>query len=280
MLQINNHEDASLERYLLEIGREEQLTEEEEKALAIKAREGSRRAQDRLVTANLKLVVSIAKKFQGKGLRLPDLINEGNLGLLRASEKYDGTRGIRFASFATMWIRQAIEEALAEQARVVTMPSDDLSRINKLNGLRSAFEQEHGMKPNINEIAEAAKMSEIEVKNAMKGSSRQFSVDAPIREGAPNTLLDILAADMPATDTQTAAVAARAEIARVVSLLDDRERNVVTAFYGIGEPEQTFAEIGKRYGYSRERARQIRKKALRHMRSKTKNRFLRTYLSE
>ena len=167
MLQINNHEDASLERYLLEIGREELLTEEEEKALAMKAREGCRRAQDRLVTANLKLVVSIAKKLQGKGLRLPDLINEGNLGLLRAAEKYDCRRGIRFASFATMWIREAIEEAVAEQSRVVTMPSDDLSRINKLNGLRSAFEQEHGMKPNINEMAEAAKMSEIEVKNAM-----------------------------------------------------------------------------------------------------------------
>ena len=280
MRQTNNHEDASLERYLLEIGREQLLSPEEERELAIKAREGSKRAQDKLVTANLRLVVSVAKKYQGKGLRLPDLINEGNIGLLRAAERYDVSRGVPFAAFATNSIRQAIELAVAEQSRVVVMPSDEVAQINRLNGLRSAFEQEHGVKPNINEMAEASRMTESEVKHHMKGSARQYSVDAPMHYGAPVTLLDILAADEPPTDNETAVIAAREEIKRVVALLDDRERNVVRAFYGIGEPEQTFAEIGARYGFSRERARQIRKKALRHMRAKTKNRFLRSYLGE
>ncbi len=280
MRQTNNHEDASLERYFLEIGREQLLSPEEERELAIKAREGSKRAQDKLVTANLRLVVSVAKKYQGKGLRLPDLINEGNIGLLRAAERYDVSRGVPFAAFATNSIRQAIELAVAEQSRVVVMPSDEVAQINRLNGLRSAFEQEHGVKPNINEMAEASRMTESEVKHHMKGSARQYSVDAPMHYGAPVTLLDILAADEPPTDNETAVIAAREEIKRVVALLDDRERNVVRAFYGIGEPEQTFAEIGARYGFSRERARQIRKKALRHMRAKTKNRFLRSYLGE
>lgn len=269
-----------MERYFLEIGREQLLSPEEERELAIKAREGSKRAQDKLVTANLRLVVSVAKKYQGKGLRLPDLINEGNIGLLRAAERYDVSRGVPFAAFATNSIRQAIELAVAEQSRVVVMPSDEVAQINRLNGLRSAFEQEHGVKPNINEMAEASRMTESEVKHHMKGSARQYSVDAPMHNGAPVTLLDILAADEPPTDNETAVIAAREEIKRVVALLDDRERNVVRAFYGIGEPEQTFAEIGARYGFSRERARQIRKKALRHMRAKTKNRFLRSYLGE
>ena len=280
MRQTNNHEDASLERYFLEIGREQLLSPEEERELAIKAREGSKRAQDKLVTANLRLVVSVAKKYQGKGLRLPDLINEGNIGLLRAAERYDVSRGVPFAAFATNSIRQAIELAVAEQSRVVVMPSDDVAQINRLTGLRSAYEQEHGVKPNINEMAEASRMTESEVKHHMKGSARQYSVDAPMHYGAPVTLLDILAADEPPTDNETAVIAAREEIKRVVALLDDRERNVVGAFYGIGEPEQTLAEIGARYGFSRERARQIRKKALRHMRAKTKNRFLRSYLGE
>lgn len=280
MINVTNHEEASLERYLVEIGKEKLLTEEEERTLAGKVQEGNKRALDKLVTANLKLVVAVAKKYQGKGLRMADLINEGNIGLILAAEKYDARNNTRFALFAAWWIRKAIEEAVAEQSRVVTMTSEDLSQIRKLQGLRSAFEQENGLRPNVCEMAEEAKMSEKEVKETLAKSSRQYSVDAPVHQGAQNTLLDIIPADILATDEETAHRAAKEEIRRIVRLLDDRERRVVSAFYGIDEPAMTFSEIGKKYGMTRERARQIRKKALRHMRAKTHNRFLRSYLAE
>lgn len=237
--------------------------------------------QEKLVKDNIGFVISIAKQYTGKGLDMDDLVNEGNLGLIRAAEKFDESRGYSFQSYAVWWIRQSIQQAIAEQSRIVSMPPREVSAVNRINRLRAAFEQENERRPNINEIAEAANITEHQVKRTMKtAGNRSVSVDAPFSGSNPTTLLDLMASDGDdaKTDRQVLVEAIRNDIREALKCLSERERKVLSAFYGIGEPEMTFAEIGARYGMTRERARQIRKKALRHLRSKSNNSALRNYL--
>lgn len=225
--------------------------------------------QEKLIKDNIGFVISIAKQYDGKGLDFDDLVNEGNFGLIRAAEKYDESRGYSFQSYAVWWIRQSIQQAIAEQSRIVSMPPKEVGEVNRINRLRAMFEQENERRPNINEIAEAANKSELEVKRTMRtAGNRSVSVDAPFSGSNPTTLLDLMTSGDEAdnTDNLTAQNALRENIRESLKLLNERERNIICAFYGIGEPEMTFAEIGKRYGMTRERARQIRKKALRRMR--------------
>lgn len=237
--------------------------------------------QDKLINDNIGFVISIAKQYTGKGLDMDDLVNEGNLGLIRAAEKYDESRGYSFQSYAVWWIRQAMQQAIAEQSRIVNMPPREVSEVNRINRLRALFEQENERRPNINEIAESANVPEHRVKATMStAGNRSVSVDAPFSGSNPTTLLDLMSSDDDgdAAERQTLAQSIRDDIHDALSCLSERERNVLAAFYGIGQPEMTFAEIGQRYHFSRERARQIRKKALRHLRSRSANKTLRNYL--
>ena len=237
---ITNRESEALEKYLSEIGREELLTSEEEVELAQKIRKGDRKALDRLTKANLRFVVSVAKQYQNQGLTLSDLINEGNLGLIRAAEKFDETRGFKFISYAVWWIRQSILQAIAEQSRIVRLPLNQVGSVNKINRILSKFEQENERKPSVDEIAEEEKVGE-----AMMVSGRHVSVDAPFVDGEENSLLDVLVNDnAPMADKQLLLESLRTEIASLLQSLNDRERKVVRAFYGIGEPELTLEEIG------------------------------------
>lgn len=235
--------------------------------------------RDKLITDNLPFVTSVAKKYVGKGLDLEDLISEGTVGLVQAAERYDESRGYSFISYAVWWIRQSIQQALAGNSGTVRIPKAEASQFNKLQKLRTIFEQENERKPNINEMAESANIPELKVKQTMRASTRQFSVDAPVSRNSASTLLDILPGGVdPSTDHQLLIDAMRNEIRQALVHLNERERKVLSAFYGIDEPELTLAEIGKRLGISRERARQVRNKGIRHLRSKTTNRVLRSYL--
>lgn len=237
--------------------------------------------QEKLVKDNIGFVISIAKQYTGKGLDMDDLVNEGNLGLIRAAEKYDESRGYSFQSYAVWWIRQSIQQAIAEQGRIVSMPTREVGEVNRINRVRAAFEQENQRRPNINEIAEAASITEHQVKKTMSvAGNRSISVDAPFSKSNPTTLLDLMSADdeSNATDRHTMLEAMRSDIHVALTNLSERERNVLMAFYGIGQQQMTFAEIGKRYGMTRERARQIRKKALRHLRRGSNKNTLRNYI--
>ena len=278
---ITNRESEALEKYLSEIGREELLTSEEEVELAQKIRKGDRKALDRLTKANLRFVVSVAKQYQNQGLTLSDLINEGNLGLIRAAEKFDETRGFKFISYAVWWIRQSILQAIAEQSRIVRLPLNQVGSVNKINRILSKFEQENERKPSVDEIAERTDIPEEKVGEAMMVSGRHVSVDAPFVDGEENSLLDVLVNDnAPMADKQLLLESLRTEIASLLQSLTDRERKVVRAFYGIGEPELTLEEIGNKYGLTRERVRQIKEKAIRRLRANTKNQMLKTYLGD
>lgn len=237
--------------------------------------------QDKLIKDNIGFVISIAKQYTGKGLDMDDLVNEGNLGLIRAAEKFDESRGYSFQSYAVWWIRQSMQQAIAEQSRIVSMPRREVGEVNRLNRVRAAFEQENQRRPNINEIAEAASVTEHEVKKTMSvAGSRSISVDAPFSKTNPTTLLDLMSSDdeTNATDRLAMLEAMRSDIHEALKNLTERERNVIMAFYGIGQQQMTFAEIGERYGMKRERARQIRKKALRHLRRGSNRNTLRNYI--
>jgi len=235
--------------------------------------------RDKLVTDNLPFVTHIAKQYVGKGLPLEDLISEGTMGMIRAAEKYDEKRNFSFVGYAVLFIRQAIQQAIADNSRAVRVPSTKVGQINRINRLRAEFEQKNERYPNINEVAESANTTEHNVKETLKASARNVSVDAPFSDSNPTTLLDMLAGDeLSNTDRRTILDSLRESLETAVAQLSERERKVVSAFYGIGEPQMTFAEIGARYGFSRERARQIRKKGVRHLRSVTKNKVLRSYL--
>ena len=278
---ITNRESEALEKYLSGIGREELLTSEEEVELAQRIRKGDRKALDRLTKANLRFVVSVAKQYQNQGLTLSDLINEGNLGLIRAAEKFDETRGFKFISYAVWWIRQSILQAIAEQSRIVRLPLNQVGSVNKINRILSKFEQENERKPSVDEIAERTDIPEEKVGEAMMVSGRHVSVDAPFVDGEENSLLDVLVNDnAPMADKQLLLESLRTEIASLLQSLNDRERKVVRAFYGIGEPELTLEEIGNKYGLTRERVRQIKEKAIRRLRANTKNQMLKTYLGD
>ena len=278
---ITNRESESLEKYLQEIGHEELLSTDEEVELAQRIRKGDRKALDKLTKANLRFVVSVAKQYQNQGLSLPDLINEGNLGLIKATEKFDETRGFKFISYAVWWIRQSILQAIAEQSRIVRLPLNQVGSVNKINRMLSKFEQENERRPSVDEISEQTDLPEDKVGEAMLANTRHVSVDAPFVDGEDNSLLDILINDdAPMADRQLVMESLREEISNVLNTLNDRERCVIKAFYGIGEPEMTLEEIGSKYGLTRERVRQIKEKAIRRLRSNTKSQLLKSYLGQ
>lgn len=276
---ITNRESESLEKYLQEIGKEELLSTDEEVELAQRIRKGDRKALDRLTKANLRFVVSVAKQYQNQGLSLADLINEGNLGLIKAAEKFDETRGFKFISYAVWWIRQSILQAIAEQSRIVRLPLNQVGSVNKINRMLNKFEQENERRPSVEEISEETDLPQEKVDEAILVSSRHVSMDAPFADGEDNSLLDIMVNnDSPMADRQLLLESLRAEIASALQMLNERERNVIRAFYGIGCQEMTLEEIGTKYGLTRERVRQIKEKAIRRLRSNTKNKMLKAYL--
>ena len=276
---ITNRESASLEKYLQEIGKEEMISAEEEVELAQQIRKGDKKALERLTRANLRFVVSVAKQYQNQGLSLPDLINESNLGLLKAAERFDETRGFKFISYAVWWIRQSILQAISEQSRIVRLPLNQVGSVNKINREINRFEQENERRPSLEEIAEKIDLPEDKIDEAMNINGHHVSVDAPFAEGEDNSLLDIMPnSDSPMADKTLVAESLKAEIQNALSVLNERERNVVEASYGINCPELTLEEIGEKFGLTRERVRQIKEKAIRKLRMCTKNKILKTYL--
>lgn len=276
---ITNRESASLEKYLQEIGHEELLTTEQEVELAQKIRKGDKKALERLCKANLRFVVSVAKQYQNQGLSLPDLINEGNLGLIKAAEKFDDTRGFKFISYAVWWIRQSILQAIAEQSRLVRLPLNQVGSVTRIMKEAYKFEQEYERKPSINEMAERIDMPEDKIADAMNANSHEVSVDAPFVNGEEGSIVDSMTnPDYPTTDNELVKESLRTEVERMIKLLGDREQKVIKAFFGIGEPELTLEEIGVKYNLTRERVRQIKEKAIRRIRHNTKNKLLKSYL--
>ena len=278
---ITNRESESLDKYLQEIGHEELLTTDQEVELAQRIRKGDKRALERLTKANLRFVVSVAKQYQNQGLSLPDLINEGNVGLIKAAEKFDETRGFKFISYAVWWIRQSILQAIAEQSRLVRLPLNQVGSVNKITRELNKFEQEHERKPSVDEIAERVDLPEDKIADAMKANSRHVSMDAPIAEGEDSSMIDFLSGDSSNTDRELAIESLKAEVSRILKLLTDKEQKVLRAFFGIdGSPEMTLDEIGEKYNLTRERVRQIKEKALRRLRHNTKNKLLKSYLGQ
>ena len=278
---ITNRESASLEKYLQEIGHENLISTEEEVELAQRIKKGDRKALEKLTKANLRFVVSVAKQYQNQGLSLPDLINEGNVGLIKAAEKFDETRGFKFISYAVWWIRQSIPQAIAEQSRIVRLPLNQVGSVNKIKRMMGKFEQEHERQPNIEEIAEEVDLPKEKIEDAMKAPGRHVSVDAPLVDGEENNLLDVIANnDSPMADRQLVNESLKEEITQALRTLTEREALVVKAFFGIGEKELSLEEIGDKYGLTRERVRQIKEKAIRRLRNNTSSKTLKTYLGQ
>lgn len=278
---ITNRENASLDKYLQEIGHEELISAEEEVELARRIKTGDRKALEKLTKANLRFVVSVAKQYQNQGLSLPDLINEGNIGLLKAAEKFDETRGFKFISYAVWWIRQSILQAIAEKGRVVRLPLNQVGSVNRINKVLSKFEQENERRPSVDEIADKTDLPHEKIEDVLKVNTRQVSVDAPMADGDGTSMIDFMQSDSDSsTDEELLKESLRAEIASALSVLNDRERNVIEAFYGINQPECTMEEIGKKYGLTRERVRQIREKAIRRLKQNTQNKMLKAYLGK
>jgi RNA polymerase primary sigma factor len=277
---ITNRESASLDKYLQEIGREDLITVEEEVELAQRIRNGDRIALEKLTRANLRFVVSVAKQYQNQGLSLPDLINEGNLGLIKAAEKFDETRGFKFISYAVWWIRQSILQALAEQSRIVRLPLNQVGSLNKINKACSKFEQENERRPSPEELAEQLDIPVEKITDTMKVSGRHISVDAPFVEGEDNSLLDVMINDdSPNADRALINESLSKEIERVLAnTLSDREKDIVKKFFGIGVTEMTLEEIGDEFGLTRERVRQIKEKAIRKLRPNSKSKLLKGFL--
>lgn len=276
---ITNRESAALDKYLQEIGHEDLISIEEEIELAQRIKKGDRKALEKLTKANLRFVVSVAKQYQNQGLSLPDLINEGNLGLIKAAEKFDETRGFKFISYAVWWIRQSILQAIAEQSRIVRLPLNQVGSVNKINRILNKFEQEHERRPNVDEIADQIDLSEDKIIEAMKVNGKHISVDAPIMEGADSSLLDVLPnTESPMADNELVMESLREEVASALNVLNERERNIIECFYGINQREMTLEEIGDKFGLTRERVRQIKEKALRRLRQNTKSKQLKAYL--
>ena len=277
---ITNRESASLDKYLQEIGREELISVQEEVELAQRIRKGDRKALDKLTRANLRFVVSVAKQYQNQGLSLPDLINEGNLGLIRAAQKFDETRGFKFISYAVWWIRQSILQALAEQSRIVRLPLNQVGSLNKINKELSRFEQEHERRPSAEELAERLDLAADKVADTLKVSGRHISVDAPFVDGEDNSLLDVLVNDdSPMADTRLNQESLAKEVNRALQQLGDRERDILKMFFGIGCQEMTLEEICAKFDLTRERVRQIKEKAIRRLKGQ-KSRLLKSYLGE
>ena len=277
---ITNRESASLDKYLADISRHELITAEEEAILAQKIRAGDQAALERLTIANLRFVVSVAKQYQNHGLSLPDLINEGNLGLIKAARRFDETRGFKFISYAVWWIRQSIMQAVAEQSRVIRLPLNKIGSLNKIKKTLVILEQKLEREASVEEIAEALEMSEDEIRVTLSVSNRHVSTDASFANSEDISLLDVLynPAD-PMPDNVLMADSLSTEITRALATLTERESNIVTLFYGIGfKHALTLEEIGEKYNITRERVRQIKEKAIRRLRSASKSKILKTYL--
>jgi RNA polymerase primary sigma factor len=280
--QITNREHASLDKYLQEVGREPLITSEQEVELARRIRTGDMAALEKLTRANLRFVISVAKQYQNQGLPLQDLINEGNLGLIRAAEKFDETRGFKFISYAVWWIRQSILQALAEQARIVRLPLNKIGALNKINKAYSALEQQNERPPSAEELSEYLEMPVDDVKKAMSHSARHTSMDAPLGDGDDSsaTLIDFIAnTDYPSPESELLKQSLRNEINRSLSTLSHRERCVVSMFYGLdGVMPLSLDEIGMKFDLTRERVRQIKEKAIRRLKHTSRCRHLKLYL--
>lgn len=277
---ITNRESQSLEKYLQEIGREELITAEEEVRLARKIKEGDQNALDRLTKANLRFVVSVAKQYQNQGLSLPDLINEGNLGLIKAAKRFDETRGFKFISYAVWWIRQSILQALAEQSRIVRLPLNQVGSLNKISKAYSKLEQEFEREPSPEELAKILDIPTEKISDTMRVSGKHVSMDAPFVQGEDNSLIDVLEnSDSPRADGLLMNESLQKEIDRSLSTLTEREREVIKLFFGIGmQHGLTLEEIGAKFDLTRERVRQIKEKAIRRLRHKSRSRLLKAYL--
>jgi RNA polymerase primary sigma factor len=277
---ITNRESASLDKYLQEIGKEDLITADMEVALARRIREGDQAALEKLTKANLRFVVSVAKQYQNQGLSLPDLINEGNLGLIKAAQRFDETRGFKFISYAVWWIRQSILQALAEQSRIVRLPLNQVGSLNKINKAFSKLEQEFEREPSPEELSKVLEIPEEKIADTMRVSGRHVSMDAPFVQGEDNSLLDVLVNhDSPRADTALMNESLQKEIERSLSTLTDREREVVKYFFGIGMNHGlTLEEIGAKFELTRERVRQIKEKAIRRLRHTSRSKLLKAYL--
>ena len=276
---ITNRESASLDKYLQEIGKEDLITVEEEVELAQRIRKGDQEALDKLTKANLRFVVSVAKQYQNQGLSLPDLINEGNLGLIKAAEKFDETRGFKFISYAVWWIRQSILQALAEQSRIVRLPLNQVGSLNKINKAFARFEQEHERTPSPEELANELSLPKEKVSDTLRVAGRHISVDAPFADGEDNSLLDVLVnTDSPNADRGLINESLSTEVDRALETLTERERDIIKYFFGIGCSEMTLEEIGEKFDLTRERVRQIKEKAIRRLRHSSRSKLLKSFL--
>ena len=277
---ITNRESASLDKYLQEIGKEDLITAEQEVQLAQRIKQGDQAALEKLTKANLRFVVSVSKQYQNQGLSLPDLINEGNLGLIKAAQRFDETRGFKFISYAVWWIRQSILQALAEQSRIVRLPLNQVGSLNKINKAFSALEQKFEREPSAEELAEVLDIPETKVADTMRVAGRHVSMDAPFVQGEDNSLIDVLVNhDSPRADSTLMNESLQKEIERSLSTLTERERDVVKLFFGIGMNHGlTLEEIGAKFDLTRERVRQIKEKAIRRLRHTSRSKLLKAYL--
>ena len=278
--QLTNRDAESLDKYFQEISKIGLITADEEVELALKIKAGNSKALDALVSANLRFVVSVAKQYQGQGLKLSDLINEGNLGLVKAAKRFDETRGFKFISYAVWWIRQAILQALAEQSRIVRLPLNKIGSINKIKKIYARLEQNEQRIPTHKEIAKQLDMTEAEVEQSLKNSGRHVSMDAPFKEGEDSNLYNVLqSGDSPRPDSQLMAQSLKIEIERALGTLTYKEAKVIKMFYGIGnEAMSSLEEIGEKFDLTRERVRQVKQKAIRRLQSGSKTQMLKTYL--
>jgi RNA polymerase primary sigma factor len=277
---ITNRESASLDKYLQEIGREELITAEEEVILAQKIREGDQAALERLTKTNLRFVVSVAKQYQNQGLTLGDLINEGNLGLIKAAKRFDETKGFKFISYAVWWIRQSILQAIAEQSRIVRLPLNQVGSLSKISKAFSKLEQEYEREPSPEELAEILETTVDKISDTMSNSGRHVSMDAPFVQGEENTLLDVLEnRDTPETDSMLINESLSEEIKRSLATLTEREREIIVLFFGLGTNHAlSLEEIGEKFNLTRERVRQIKDKALQRLRHTSRSKILKSYL--
>ena len=278
--QVTNRETASLDKYLQEIGKVDLITAEEEVELAQRVKQGDQLALEKLTKANLRFVVSVAKQYQNQGLTLPDLINEGNLGLIKAAQRFDETRGFKFISYAVWWIRQSILQALAEQSRIVRLPLNKIGSINKINKTYAFLEQSHERPPSAEEIANELDMTINDVKESMKNSGRHVSMDAPLVEGEDSNLYDVLrSGESPNPDKELIHESLRTDIERALETLTPREADVIKLYFGLGNHHpMTLEEIGETFDLTRERVRQIKEKAIRRLKHTSRSKILKTYL--